>query len=338
MNRKPISQQVVVLFGATSGIGLITALRFAQGGAKLVLAGRSEEGLAEALHWVREFGANGIAVVADARKPEDVRMVAQEAVSAFGWLDTWVHLAGVAEWALFEDMPVEEFKQIIEVTLLGQVYAAKAALEVMRQQPDGGGLIHVTSVAGVVPLPYLTAYTAAKFGTRGFLETLRLEIKQAGYPITVTNVMPSAINTPFFEKARTRLGVQPRPIPPVYEPELVADAIVYAAEHPRSELIVGGAGWLFSWIRRLAPGLVDIGLMLVGFRAQRSSQPEPVQTKGNLYEHEAGYNRIKGRFGGEAWSFSVYTWLMTHPLARYAAIGAVIGGVSMLFWSKARRR
>lgn len=338
MKRKPISQQVVVLFGATSGIGLITALRFADLGAQLVLTGRSEEGLAEALHWVKQFGARAIAVIADAQKPDDVRMVAEEAVSTFGRLDTWVHLAAVSEWALFEETPVEDFKQIIEVTLLGQVYGANSAMEIMRQQPDGGGLIHVTSVAGMVPLPYQSAYTAAKFGTRGFLDTLRLEIKQAGYPISVTNIVPSSINTPLFEKARTRLGVQPRPIPPVYEPELVADAIVFAAENPKNQLIVGGSGYLFQWIRRLAPGLLDAGLMLVGFRGQRSRQPESVLSHDNLYEHASGYNRIKGKYGDEAWSFSLYTWLMTHPIARYAVIGAVIGGVSMLFWSKARRR
>ncbi|HZW04466.1 MAG TPA: hypothetical protein VFF68_11105, partial [Anaerolineaceae bacterium] len=113
---------------------------------------------------------------------------------------------------------------------------------------------------------------------------------------------------------------------------------LYAAEHPKNELIVGGSGYVFQWIRRLAPGLLDAGLMLVGFRGQRSRQPESAITPSNLYEHLPGYDRIEGEFGGEARSFSLFTWLETHPVVRFALIGAVIGGVSMLVWARSRRR
>ncbi len=229
---KPLRDQAVVLFGATSGIGLETALRMVEKGAKVAIVGRSQEGLDVAVDRVREhlrvhhlmhkrnhnqneatLDETVIGIEADASQWESVKSAADKAMSAFGQIDTWVHLAGVTEYALFEDTSPDEFKQVIEVNLLGQAYGAMAALPYLKQQ-KAGALIFVSSVAGRIPLPYQSAYTASKHGILGMAESLRLEMKHNHEPISVTTILPSSINTPLFSKARTKIGVRTGSGPP----------------------------------------------------------------------------------------------------------------------------
>ncbi|MCA1849247.1 MAG: SDR family NAD(P)-dependent oxidoreductase, partial [Actinobacteria bacterium] len=229
MKLKPVKEQVVALMGASSGIGRETARRFAGRGAKVVVSARSKVGLDSLVEEIRSAGGEATAVVAEVTDFDQVKAVADRAAEVYGRLDAWVHLAAVSIFAPFEETTPEEFKRVVEIDLLGQAYGAMAALPHIKRE-GRGALVHVTSVVARRAVPLQSAYCAAKHGVDGFLESLRVELRREGWPIGVTNVMPAAINTPFFDKARTRLGVKPKGFPPVYAPGVVSDAILYAAE------------------------------------------------------------------------------------------------------------
>src|ERR671913_2337229 len=206
--------------GASSGIGHETALRFAMRGAKVVVAARSEAGLRSLEDEIRELGGEASAVVADVSEFEQVEAVAQSAVEEYGRLDTWVHLAAAGLFAPFDQTEPDEFRRVVEVDLMGQVYGAMAALPHIKRE-GSGALVHISSVVGKRSAPLQSAYSASKHGVEGFLESLRVELLRDGWGIGVTNVIPAAINTPFFTKARTKLGVKPKGFPPIYQPGVV---------------------------------------------------------------------------------------------------------------------
>lgn len=293
MELKPIHDQVVVVVGASSGIGRATALAFGRRGAKVIVAARNYEGLASLVEQIRNEGGQADAMAADVTQFEHMVGLADFAVQRFGRIDTWVHLAAVAVYAAFEETTHEEFEQVIRTNLLGQVYGAKAALPHLRRN-RGGALIHISSVEAKRSLPYHSAYAASKHGIVGFIDAMRLELLHDGVPVSVTNIMPASIDTPFFNKARTKLGVQPKGVPPIYAPEQVAKAIIYAAEHPVRDLIVGGAGKLMVVGQAVAPKLMDTYLLSSAFKQQKTKIPKSEQAPDNLYAPIDGYNQIKG--------------------------------------------
>lgn len=240
MKLKPIEDQVVVLMGASSGIGRDAALRFAGRGARVVVSARGEEGLRSLVEEIRAAGGEATYVTADVSDFEQVRRVADTAVEEYGRLDTWVHLAAVAVYATFEQHTPEEFQRVVDVTLMGQVYGAMAALPHIKRE-GRGSLVHVSSVEAKRAFPFHTSYGAAKHGIDGFVEAMRLELRHEGWPINVVQVMPGTINTPFFDKSRTKLGVKPVGMPPIYEPGTVTDVILHAAETAERDLVAGGA-------------------------------------------------------------------------------------------------
>lgn len=221
----------------------------------------------------------------------------------YGRLDTWVHCAAVSLYATFEQTTPEEFKRIIDVNLMGQVYGAMAALPHLKRE-GRGALIHVSSIEARRTLPFQSAYGAAKHGIDGFLEALRVELQHEKLNISVTNVMPASINTPIFNKARTKLGVKPMGVPPIYQPSLVADAILDVAEHPKRDVVVGGAGKMMLLGQRLSPALMDAYMLSNGFESQRTSQPKSQDAPDNLFEPIQGYDKIEGDFSGQAKSQS----------------------------------
>ncbi len=329
MQLKPIAQQVVVVVGASSGIGRETAVRFAKHGAKVVIAARSEPGLGSLINEIRRAGGEVTAITADVAEFAQVKAIADRAVQEYGRIDTWVHLASVAVWGTFEQTTPAEFKRIIDVNLTGQAYGAMAALPHLRRA-GRGALIHVSSIEGKLALPLQSAYSASKHGVVGFLDALRLELQHEGIPISVTNVMPSSINTPFFNKAGTKLGVQPRPLPPMYQPQLVADAILYAAEHPTRDLVVGGAGKAGIELRRMSPRLMDAFLRLTAFTLQRTDAPKSEDAPNNLFQPVAGYDQVEGDFGKEARAWSVYTWLELHPHVRRLVTSTALSAIMVV--------
>jgi NAD(P)-dependent dehydrogenase (short-subunit alcohol dehydrogenase family) len=249
---KPINQQVVAIVGASSGIGRETALQFAKRGAKVVVSARSEPGLLSLVDEIRRNGGDATAIVADVSDFQQVKAIADKTVEVYGRLDTWVHAAATGVIAPFEKITPEEFKRVIDVNLTGQAYGAMAALPHLKRE-GRGALIHISSIEGRRAIPLQSPYSASKHGVEGFLEALRVELMHEQIPISVTNVMPSVINTPYYNKVRTKLGVKPMGPPPYYEPSLVADAILYVAEHPTRDFIVGDVGRVLDVLQRISP-------------------------------------------------------------------------------------
>lgn len=329
MQLKPIHQQVVAVVGASSGIGRQTALDFARQGAEVVVAARSQSGLESLVQEIRDRGGEATAIAADVSDFQQVQAIADRAVEQYGRLDTWVHLAAIELYAAFDQTTPEEFRQVINVNLLGQVYGAKAALPHLKQT-GGGALVHVTSVEARRSLPLQSAYAASKHGVDGFLEALRVELKHEKAPISVTEILPASINTPFFDKARTKLGVKPQGVPPLYQPKLVADAILYAAEHPIREIVVGDAGKVILLAQRLSPGLVDAYMVRTSFQAQRTDQPKSPEAADNFDQPLPGFDTTEGSFPDQTQP-SPLSWLDTHPIAQWSAIAiSALGGAAAL--------
>ena len=332
MQFKPVGEQVVVLMGASSGIGRETAVRFARKGAKVVASARGEEGLDSLVQEIRDEGGEAIAVPADTSEFEQVKAVADRAVQEYGRLDTWVHLAAVGLFATFEQTTPEEIARVIDVNLMGQVYGAMAALPHIKRE-GRGALIHISSVEAKRSFPFHSAYGASKHGIDGFLEALRVELRHEGWPIGVTQVMPATINTPFFDKGRTKLGVKPVGVPPIYEPETVANMILYAAENPARDLVSGGAAQALILNQRLSPRILDAILTTrVGFSSQKTEEPRSEDDPDNLYAPINGHDTAKNGF--RALSRSLYNWLEMHPKVRRGAAA----GTALVLLDALRRR
>ncbi|BDA73523.1 short-chain dehydrogenase/reductase SDR [Rivularia sp. IAM M-261] len=292
---KPINQQVVAIMGASSGIGRLTAFMFAQKGAKVMVSARSEAGLKSLVSEIHLFGGEVDYVVADVSNIEQVKGFIEKTVARYGRLDTWVNAAATGVMGRFEDVTVEEFQRVIDVTLMGQVNGVTAALPYLKQQ--GGAIICVSSMEGRRSLPLQSAYSTAKHGLEGFLEALRVELMHEKVPVSVTSILPSVINTPYYNKIRTKLGVKPTGIPPYYQPNVVAEAIIYAAENPTRDFIAGDVGRVLDVLQRLSPGLIDTILATIGFVGQRTTEPKSEAAPDNLYEPIEGYDKIEGDFG-----------------------------------------
>src|ERR671913_700958 len=303
--------------GASSGIGRDTALRLAKRGAKVVVAARSEAGVRSLEDEIRELGGEASAVIADVSEFEQVEAVAQSAVEEYGQLDTWVHLAAAGLFARFDQTEPDEFRRVVEVDLMGQVYGAMAALPHIKRE-GCGTLVHVSSVVGKRSAPLQSAYSASKHGVDGFLESLRVELSQEGWnSIGITNVMPAAINTPFFAKARTKLGVKPKGFPPIYQPDVVAEAILYSAEKAPREIVAGGAGKGMLITQRLSPRLMDALMVRSGFGSQMTDEPKSTADPDGLFAPMEGQDRAQGDFSEQALPRSYLTWLDTRPVLKW---------------------
>jgi len=326
---KPLADQVVVVVGASSGIGRQTTHRLAERGARLVLVARDLAGLEALATEARSGGAaDAIAVAADVSLPDSMTHVADQAVERFGRVDTWAHIAGIDVWAPFERTEPEEFRRVIEVNLLGPAHGAMAALPRLRAA-GGGAFIVVSSVDADVPLPYQTAYVASKHGVKGFVRSLRLELEGEGAPIAVTQVQPAAIDTPLFRVARTRMGVEPKPPSPVYDPDVVAELIVHAAEHPSRDLYAGGGGWAMALASRMAPQVTDRILARIGKPMQRSSTPKAATDPANLHG-PIPTDAVRGGYGGRGFSVSNKVQMVPGVVRLGAAVMATLGGLLLL--------
>lgn len=292
---KPINQQVAVIVGASSGIGRDTALKFAAKGAKVVVAARSEPGLVSLVEAIVKAGGEATYIIADVSDFEQVKAIADKTIEVYGRIDTWVHAAATGILAPFEQITPEEFKRVIDVTLMGQVYGAMVALPHLKRE-GRGALIHISSMEGKRSLPLQSPYSSAKHGLEGFLESLRVELKHEGIPVSVTSILPSVINTPYYNKVKTKLGVKPMAIPPFYEPSLVADAILYTAEHPTRDYIVGDVGRILEVLQRLSPELVDVILQFVAYPLQRTNEPKSEDAPNNVFAPIQGYDKVEGDF------------------------------------------
>ncbi|MBW4672098.1 MAG: SDR family oxidoreductase [Cyanomargarita calcarea GSE-NOS-MK-12-04C] len=323
MQLKPINQQVVAIAGASGGIGRLTALRFASYGAKVVVAARSESGLKSLVQEIHNFGGEATYIVADVSDFEQVKAIADKTVAEYGRLDTWVNAAATGVLAKFDQITPEEFKRVIDVTLMGQVYGVMAALPYLKNQ-GRGAIICVSSMEGRRSLPLQSPYSSAKHGLEGFLEALRVELQHDKLPISVTSILPSVINTPFYNNVRTKLGVKPTGIPPYYQPSIVADAILYAAEHPTRDFIAGDVGRVLDVLQRLSPELLDTILAAIGIPGQRTNELKSEDAPDNLYAPVPEHDKIEGDFS----KLTVPTfldWFDRNPPAKWGAVALAAG-------------
>lgn len=329
MQLKPINEQVVAIVGASSGIGRAAALEFAKRGAKVVVSARNESGLKSLVEEIQCLGGEATAIPADVADFQQVKAIADGTVERYGRLDTWVHTAATGVLALFDQITPEEFQRVINVNLMGQVHGAMAALPHLKRE-GRGALIHISSMEGVRSLPLQSPYSAAKHGVEGFLESLRVELQHEGLPISVTSIKPAVINTPFYNHARTKLGVKPTGIPPYYDPRLVADAILYVAENPTRDYIVGDVGRLLDLLQRLSPELMDAILLAIGFQGQRTNQPKSEDAPDNVFTPMQDYNQIDGDFN--EWVVpSISDRIAMNPLLKWGAIALpMLGAVALL--------
>jgi NAD(P)-dependent dehydrogenase (short-subunit alcohol dehydrogenase family) len=316
MKLKPIEQQVVAIVGASSGIGRETALQFAKRNAKVVVSARTESGLASLVAEIKASGGDAIAIPADVAEFEQVKSIADKTIEHYGRLDTWVHAAGTAVIAPFEQVTPEEFKRVIDVNLMGAVYGAMVAMPYLRQT-GRGAFIAVSSVEARRSMPLQTSYSASKHGMEGFLDSLRSELKHEGFPISITNIMPSVINTPFYNKARTKLGVMPTGVPPYYQPSLVAEAILHTAENPTRDLIVGDVGRIIDFLQKIAPDLTDTLVGAIAVPGQRTERIKATDDPNNLFEPIEGYDTTTGDFTDKTIP-SFLDWFDFHPAVKWS--------------------
>ncbi len=322
---KPLDQQVIVITGATSGIGLATAKAASKAGARLVLAARSQADLDTV---ARELGGRVATVAADVADPAAVRRIHAAAHAHFGGLDTWVNNAGVGMWGKLEQGKLEDFKQLYETNFWGVVNGSLEAIKHLKKH--GGALINLGSVASDVALPIQGMYSSSKHAIKGFTNALRIELAHEEAPVSVTLIKPAAINTPFPAHARNYLAQQPTLPPPVYAPEEVANAILHAATNPVRDIYVGGGGKMMSTMQKYAPGTVD---WLAAKGADPQNQVKPgTQAKnpgGSLYSPAAPHVEAHGDYEGHTMK-SYYTRATIHPVVAGVVVATGLAAVIAL--------
>ena len=323
---KPLREQTMVITGASSGIGLVTARKAAEEGARVVLAARNGDDLASAVESIRAKGGRAIHVVCDVAEPDQVDALAERAVSEFGGIDTWVNCAAVAIYGKWLEVPLPDARRQFDVIYWGVVHGTLAAVRRMRDRgsPAGGGaVINVASALADRAIPLQGNYCAAKFAVKAFTDSLRMELEAEGVPISLTLVKPGSMDTPLFQKARTFLGVEPQPIPPVYTPDVAAHAILHAAQHPIRDVIAGGMGKVVSLAEKLSPRITDKYMERTTFDSQKSAIEKPADAPANLHDtlpHDGGE---RGHFRGRVRKWSAYTEAVLHPRAAAGILGGV---------------
>lgn len=315
---KPLREQVIVITGASSGIGLATARRAAQAGAKLVLAARSEDDLATVVGELTNKGAEAIHVAADVGRRAEVQRIADAARQHFGRIDTWVNDAGVSIYGRLEEVAEDDHRRLIETNFWGVVNGSLVALPQLKRQ--GGALINIGSVLSDMAIPLQGMYSASKHAVKGFTDALRMELEHEGAPVSVTLIKPAAINTPYTEHAKNYTANQPALPPPVYEPEEVAGAILYAAAHPKRDIFVGSAAKLMSMTSRTAPRVADkLGEMMYNQQMRKDGQAR--RSEGLQQPGRGG--RAHGDHRGYVMKRSFYSRASRHPVLTGLAVAAV---------------
>jgi short-subunit dehydrogenase len=324
---KPLDEQTIVITGASSGIGLVTARMAARHGARLVLAARSEKALNELAD---ELAANGHdrpeVVVADVGNEADVRRIAQAAVSRFGSFDTWVNDAGVSTYGKLADIPIEDHRRLFETNFWGLVYGSLAAVEHLKTH--GGAIINLGSVVSDVAIAYQSMYSASKHAVKGFTDGLRMEVEADGYPISVTLIKPTGINTPYIKHAKNYLDREDALPPPVYAPETVARAILHAATHPIRDVYIGSGAKLMATQARYTPRLFDRFMELAGLKMQTYSRPSRPREQNALDQPSDRFVALQER--GDPEQFTREHSLYTAATLRPKTSAAVLLGAAAL--------
>ena len=327
---KPLDQQVIVVTGASSGIGLATVRAAAKAGAKVMLAARDGDALAGICRDIEAEGGTADHLTTDVGEQDQVEALASRTIDRFGGFDTWVNNAGVGLISTVDKMSSEDHHALFRVNYFGLVYGSIAAVNHFRKRGTAGALINVGSVVGDMPMPLSVAYSATKHAVKGFTDGLRVEIMQEELPISVTLIKPSSIDTRFFDHAKSEMGGLGKAPGPQYAPEVVAEAILYAAQHPKRHFPVGATAIVGPAAEQLAPGLVDRRQAALRIEDLVDFGREP--TAQSLREvPEEGEERSRS---GHGRSYSLSTSAQTHPSIATGVIGTslVLAGFLAARW------
>ncbi|MBA3475475.1 MAG: SDR family NAD(P)-dependent oxidoreductase [Actinobacteria bacterium] len=303
--KRALAEQVIVISGGSSGIGRALARAAAARGAKVVVAARNTEALGHAVQEVEDAGGEGLAVTGEATSEVDAESLCARAVERFGRIDTFVATVMVTVYAEAEDLEAEELRRVMDVNFLGRALAFRAALPHLKA--SRGTFIDVNSGLAYRGIPLQAAYCASKAAGRAYFEAARVELEKHKTGVDICLILPGGINTPQFDRGRQKLGVQPQPVPPIYQPEIVAEAILHCAEHAQRELPVTWAAQKLLWGQKLSPRAGDLVLLRNGWIRQSTGEPKPIDSPDNLWETIPGDPGAHGRFDDRARASSAWT-------------------------------
>jgi NAD(P)-dependent dehydrogenase (short-subunit alcohol dehydrogenase family) len=326
MNRK-----TVVITGASAGVGRAVAQAYGRRGARVALLARGCDGLNAARDEIHAAGGEALVLPTDVGDAAAVEAAAEITERTWGPIDIWINNAMVSVFSPVREMTSEDYRRVTQVTYLGYVHGTLAALKRMLPR-DRGTIVYVGSVLAYRGIPLQSAYCAAKHAIQGFYDSLRSELIHDGSNVRVTMVHLPAVNTPQFDWVKSRMPRAPQPVPPIFQPEVAADAIVWAAEHERREITLGGMAATVLWGNQFLPGLGDRYLARTGYDSQQTDVPADPNRPHNLYEPLPGDHGAHGRFDSRANERSVQWWANTHRGA--LALGAVAAGA--LAWKALR--
>jgi NAD(P)-dependent dehydrogenase (short-subunit alcohol dehydrogenase family) len=339
MSKVSDSPRVVVVTGASGGIGRATAQGFAARGDTVALLARGARGLDGARRDVEALGGSATTYQVDTADAAAVEKVAERIEEDLGEIDVWVNVAFTSVFARFVDIEPEEFERVTQVTYLGFVNGTRSALRRMLPR-DRGTVVQVGSALAYRSIPLQAPYCGAKHAVLGFTESLRTELLHEGSRVRVTMVQMPAVNTPQFSWVLSKLPRQAQPVPPIYQPEVAARAVVYAADHPRRrEYWVGESTMATLLVNAVAPGLLDRYLARTGYDAQQTDQPKPPDQPANLWDPADGDSGrdfgAHGLFDETSHAHSPQVWASQHH-GTLAALGAgmVVGAAAMARWAR----
>jgi NAD(P)-dependent dehydrogenase (short-subunit alcohol dehydrogenase family) len=307
LKKKPLSEQVVVVTGASSGLGRAIARGAGQRGARVVVTARNEEALSNCADEIERGGSEALAVPADCTDQDQVGHVVAQAIERFGRIDTYIANAIVTVYAEAEGLTPEELRRVIDVNFFGVVYGYWASLAHLRASK--GTFLHVSSALAYRGIPLQAAYCASKAGLRAFLESARVEEQKADTGVSISLVLPGAINTPQFDRDRQKIGFQPQPVPPIYQPEPFAEATLRCAERPIRELPISWGAQKALWGQKLAPRAADWVLRRNGWKSQHTDEPKPLDAPDNLFDTLPGDPGAHGRFDDKSRGSTIWTKL-----------------------------
>jgi NAD(P)-dependent dehydrogenase (short-subunit alcohol dehydrogenase family) len=327
-------RETVVITGASAGVGRAVARRFGRDGARVGLIARGEERLERARREIESAGGEALVQVLDVADPDRVEAAADAVEDRFGPIDVWINNAMVTVLAPVHEVEPRDFRRVTEVTYLGAVHGTQAALRRMRPR-DHGTIVQVGSALAYRAIPLQAAYCGAKHALRGFTDSLRTELMHEGSRVHVTMVHLPALNTPQFGWCKTSLPSHPQPVPPIYQPEVAAEAIHFAAHHRRREVWVGASSVQAIAGNKVAPKVADHVLAKDPYGDQQTDLPIPHDRPHNLYQPVPGHQGAHGVFDDRARDASPQLWASEHRAGLAAAAGAVLLGGLGLWW-KAR--
>jgi NAD(P)-dependent dehydrogenase (short-subunit alcohol dehydrogenase family) len=317
--KKPLSRQVVVIAGGSYGLGRAIAAAAARRGAAVAVGARGQDGLEGAVRDVEAAGSSALALETDVSDRQQVQTLADRTVERFGRIDTWIANGMVTVYAEAHRLEDEELRRVFDVNFFGGVYGYWAALPYLRD--SRGTFVQIASALSYRGIPLQAAYCSTKAALRTFFETARVEQRKAGSGVDVSVILPGAINTPQFDRARQKVGLQPQPVPPIYQPEPFAEAVVRCCERPIRELPIGWGAQKLLWGQKLSPRAGDLVLLRNGWKGQHTGEPKAEDSPDNLFEPMPGDPGAHGRFDDCSRGSTAWTWFRL----RRGPVGAALG-------------